>query len=539
MDSLITILLLTAGLSLLINTLLKKVNIEAIIGYIFTGAIVAMVFELQHDKGNLLDVIAEFGIAFLMFTIGLEVSLEKLKSIKKEVFLYGGAQVVLTSVIFYGLTRYGFDIAPNSALIISLGLALSSTAIVLKLLNETKTLHKTYGKNALGVLLFQDIAVIPILLLISILANTQGDGGAMLMDMSLNAVLIMGIFYLGGRYLAEPFFDFIANSKSDEIFIASILFTVIGAAQLAHVFGFSYSLGAFVAGLIIARTQYKHQIEADLIPFRDLLLGVFFITVGMQLDLSFIPQHITTILLILGAVILIKAFVIFGIMRVGYRKITSLKTAIILAQVGEFSFVVFELAKINNLFVDEVLGQMIIVSIVFSMILTPFIFNNLNFLAGLFDRDDHDCEEAQVPAGLHLKNHTIICGYGALGQLVSHHLKELHLPYIFVERDISLVERGRHKGIHIILGNSAKKKVLERVHIDKARAVFIAVPHEEKMIRIVNSIRSLAPNVEIITKVSSLYQKRHLETKGHITIIDEVRGTADSTIKRLKNLYRT
>ena len=535
MDSFITLLLLTAGISLVLNTLLKKINIEAIIGYIFTGAIVAFIFDLQHAKGDLLDVIAEFGIAFLMFTIGVEVSIEKLKSIKKEVFLYGGAQVLVTALVFYGLSRYVFAIEPNASLIISLGLVLSSTAIVLKLLNESKTLHKTYGKNALGVLLFQDMAVIPILLLISILANTQMGGGELLLDVSFNAVMVMLLFFLGGKYFAKPFFSFIENSKSDEIFIASILFMVIGSAQLAHVFGFSYSLGAFIAGLIIAGTPYKYQIEADLIPFRDLLLGVFFITVGMQLDVAFIPNHIGSILSILFAVILIKALVVFGIMRMGYRKHTSLKTAIILAQVGEFSFVVFELAKINNLFIDETLGQMIIVSIVFSMVLTPFIFSRLSFISGFFISKEDD-EESVFLKELDLKKHTIICGYGALGQIVADYLQKLNLPYLVIERDDSLVNKGRAKNVNILLGNSAKKKILEKVNVEEAKAIFIAVPQEEKMIRIVQSIRAIAPKVRIVAKVSSLFQKEFLEGMGNVFVIDEVRQTADSAIRCLRPL---
>lgn len=535
MDNLITLILFATGISLLLNTLLKKIKIDTIIGYIFTGAIVAFIFDLQHAKGNLLDVIAEFGIVFLMFTIGLEVSVEKLKSIKKEVFVYGGAQIFFTTIIFYVIAQYVFDIGVNSSLIISLGLALSSTAIVLKLLNENKSLHKTYGKNALGVLLFQDMAVIPILLFISIVANTQGAGGDLFLDISLNAIMVMFIFLFLGKYVASLFFTVVSNSKSDELFIASILFVVIGSAQLAHVFGFSYSLGAFVAGLIIAGTQYKHQIEADLIPFRDLLLGVFFITVGMQLDITFIPEHIGTIFLIFIAVILIKAFVIFGIMRVGYRKHTSLKTAIILAQVGEFSFVVFELAKINNLFVNEALGQMIIVSIIFSMILTPFIFSKLALISGWFIHENEE-EETELLKELSLKNHIIICGYGILGQILAKELQKLQLPYIVIERDNSLVHKGRQKNVHIILGNSAKKKILEKVHVEESKVIMIAIPHKEKMLRIVHTIRGISPNIKIIAKASSLYQKEFLKNMGNITVIDDVRETANSALDALKKL---
>ena len=532
MDSLIALVLFTGGLSLLFNTLLRKINVETIIGYIFAGTVVAYIFDLQNTQSDLLNIIAEFGIAFLMFTIGLEVSLEKLKTIKKEVFLYGGAQVLITGLLFFVICRYGFDIRLNASVIISLGLALSSTAIVLKLLNESKTLHKTYGKNALGVLLFQDMAVIPILLLISILANTQSSGGEIFLDISYNAVFVMLAFFFVGS-IANPFFNFISNAKSDEVFIGSILFVVIGAAQIAHVFGFSYSLGAFVGGLIIAGTQYKHQIEADLIPFRDLLLGVFFTTVGMQLDLRFIPDYIGTILLILGGVILIKTIVIYGIMRVGYGKYTSLKTSIILAQVGEFSFAVFELARINNLFVNETLGQMIIIAIVFSMILTPFIFNKIADISGWFVTEEEDNED-EILQEIDLEGHIIICGYGALGKLVVQKIIKLNIPYLVIERDNGLVNSGREKGVNIILGNSAKKKILEKVNIEKAKCVFIAVPHEEKMIRIVETIRSIAPNVQIIARAISLYQRDFLESMGNVYVIDEVRDTVDSAVRYFK-----
>lgn len=532
MDNVIPLILLTAGISIFLNTLLRRVNIEAIIGYIFTGAIVAYISGIEGYHNPSLELVSELGIAFLMFTIGLEMSIEKLKSIKKEVFVYGGAQMIFTSLVFYFITRYIFGVDIASSLIISLGLSLSSTAIVLKLLNESKTLHKTYGKNALGVLLFQDIAVIPILFMIPIMANAEGLASDVLIIMLRNTFLIISGFFLCGKYLALPFFDFIANAKSDEIFIAAVLFVVIGAAQLTHQFGFSYSLGAFMAGIIIARTHYKHQIEADLIPFRDIFLGVFFIAVGMQLNLNFIPDNILHILLILVAVIFIKAAIIFIIMKMGYRRQTSLKTAVILAQVGEFSFVVFELAKINNLFIDEVLSQTITVSIIFSMILTPFVFKHLHPISSLFTPDEDD-DEAELLKDIDLNDHTIVCGYGALGQRVTKNLKHLGIPYIVIERDNALVTFGRNQDDNIILGNSAKKSILEKVNLNEAKAIIVAIPHKEKMIRIVGAIRTVAPNVKIIAKAHSLYQKDFLETMGNVAIIDEIHETADSVINLL------
>lgn len=534
MDNLIIVILFVTGISLFLNTLLKKINIDVIIGYILTGAIVGYLFSLQGVETSTLDVIAELGIAFLMFTIGVEFSVDKLKQIRKEVFVYGGAQVFLTAIVFYCIARYGFSLTTITSFVIALGLSLSSTAIVLKLLNENKLLYRTYGKNALGVLIFQDIIVIPVLLTISILSQINSGVGNVVSDMLFNTLILSIIFIVWERYLAKKFLDIIVSSKSDELFVAAILFLVIGAAQLANSFGFSYSLGAFVAGLIIAKTQYKHQVEADLIPFRDLLLGIFFITVGMQLDLTFIPQNITSILLILGAIILIKAILIFLIMSFGYRRQTSLKTAIILAQVGEFSFVIFEVAKLNNLFVDTVLTQTIIASIIFSMALTPFIFRNIKLIENLFIRkkDDHSDEEALD--GFDLSNHIIICGYGALGKRLAKNLRALAMPYVILERDHTLVKEGLAVGDNIILGNGAKKKILNRVNIENAKAVVVAIPQEDKMMRVVDVVRLAAPNIKIVTKASSLYQRDFFASMGLVLVVDELTNTSESIVKILK-----
>jgi len=289
-------------------------------------------------------------------------------------------------------------------------LALSSTAIVLKLLNDSRKIYKTYGKNAVGVLLFQDMAVIPILLMISILANSQNDVTTLLIDTLISAITFLALSFLLGKYILPHFLAFAGNTKSDEIFITTILLLVIGSAQMAHSFGFSYSLGTFIAGMIIAKTHFKHQIEVDLIPFRDLLLGIFFVSVGMQLNFSIIPANIGIILSILFGVILIKASIIFLIIHLFYKTQTSLKTAIILAQVGEFSFVIFELAKINGLFLESGLSQIILIVIIFSMFLTPFIFNHLHMITKWFLKDVTDNEELVEKSNI--TEHVIVCGYG-------------------------------------------------------------------------------------------------------------------------------
>ena len=339
------IIIFTILIATLLNLFLKQFGIPTIIGYIATGTIIAYGFDLHEAVHNEeLKEIAEFGVVFLMFTIGLEFSVKHLMKMRKEVFLYGGLQVVLTAAFFAFVANNFFSIEIKSAIIIGAAMALSSTAIVLKLLNESGDINKVYGRKVLGVLLFQDIAVIPILLMITVFSIKDGSVTDLLLLTFGKAIILLAGLYFVGKYLLEPFFHQVSKTKSDEIFISSILLIVIGSSFVAHQLGFSYSLGAFIAGMLIAETHYKHQVEADLIPFRDLLLGVFFITVGMQLDFEIIFENILTISLLLPALIAIKIAIIYTIFRFHINSRESLKTALSIFQLGEFALVIFELS---------------------------------------------------------------------------------------------------------------------------------------------------------------------------------------------------
>ena len=251
------IIIVTLFVSTFLNLLLKHFQIPTIIGYIATGIIIAYGFNLHSAVHNHdLKIIAEFGVVFLMFTIGLEFSIQHLISMKKEVFLYGGLQVLLSALFFGFIANTVFGIEPKSAIIIAFALALSSTAIVLKTLNENGGINQIYGRKVLGILLFQDIAVIPILLMITIFSVEDKSISSLLVETAIDATILLIGLLLIGKYLLEPFFYYVSKSKSNEIFISSILLIVIGASYLAHAFSFSYSLGAFIAGMMIAETQY-------------------------------------------------------------------------------------------------------------------------------------------------------------------------------------------------------------------------------------------------------------------------------------------
>jgi len=380
MQNLISIIILATALSLGLNIILKKKQIESIIGYILTGAIITYAFNLHAAGNESLSIIAEFGIAFLMFSIGLEFSIHKLYAIKRRVFLYGGLQFALTSLLFFLVFYFGFAVSLQVALIFSFGLAMSSTAIVLKLLNKKQKIKTTYGKNAVGILLFQDMAVIPILIMVSIFAQGGQSLDQMLLQTLGSAVIVLFFLWIGGFYVIPYVMNLVTNPPSSELFMTTILLLVVGSAHLANVFGFSYSLGAFVAGLLIAETRHKEQIKNNLMPFRNLLLGVFFVTVGMQLDLNFVPGHWLQIIGIVCGLTAVKMLIIYVVMRRIYGFNTSLRTAIILAQVGEFSFVIFELAKLRGVLGEGELTQTIVIAIVASMILASLVFTYLEWI---------------------------------------------------------------------------------------------------------------------------------------------------------------
>jgi CPA2 family monovalent cation:H+ antiporter-2 len=522
------IIIFTIFISTLLNLFFKRFGIPTIIGYITTGTIIAYSFNL-HDAvhSHELKEIAEFGVVFLMFTIGLEFSISHLSRMKKEVFVYGGSQVVFTAMFFTFIGNYFFNIEIKSAIIIGLALALSSTAIVLKLLNENGDINKIYGRRVLGVLLFQDIAVIPILLMITIFSSTGESVSSLLIETFIDAVILLVALFISGRYLLEPFFLQVTKTKSNEIFISSILLLVIGSSYIAHLFGFSYSLGAFIAGMMIAETHYKHQVEADLIPFRDLLLGVFFITVGMQLDFKIIFENINAILLLLPSLIIIKISILYAIMRFSSNKRDSFKTAVSLFQLGEFALVIFELSFARDL-IDPTLGQILIVTVVISMIMTPFVIKNISSIADIINtKQEKNLGYPKIDTG-NLSKHIILIGYGRLGKTISKLIRANGGEFIAIENDIKTVKDAQKEGLPVIYGNAAKKDILKSVHIDKASSVIIALGNSKKLNHICEVVHDMAQDKKTIVKVNKYEEQEDLAKLNLSHIIVETEKTAEA-----------
>ena len=421
MEEILQIIIITAVFSIIINTILKKYDFPPIIGYIVAGAVITYTFSLRDTSLHILHEISEFGIAFLMFTIGLEFSIPNFKKLKKEVFLFGTLQVVLSTIFFMYLAMYLFSLPLKSSIVIGSALALSSTAIVLKILNENGDIRKEYGKIVLGILLFQDLAVIPILLMLTFFTSTGIPIETMLINTFVSAVFVIVILFLSGKYIVTPFLSVVFNTNSQELFIGTVLVIAITTSYIAYHFGFSFSLGAFIGGMLLAETPFKHQVEADLTPFRDLLLGVFFVTVGMQISFNFLASHFIEIFTIMSAVMILKAFIIFMLLYRFSTTSNALKSAITLSQIGEFSFVVLELARIGGITTKDI-NQTLIIAVVFSMVLTPFIIKNIQLIIETIMRSKQNIMEPFNSAGM--TGHIVVLGYGSLGQQICKNLKE-------------------------------------------------------------------------------------------------------------------
>jgi len=526
------IVVTTLFISLIINILLKKFALPTIIGYILTGTIISYLFNLHAVVNNhQLKEVAEFGIVFLMFTIGLEFSVKHLKEMKYEVFVVGSLQILITIFLIFIVSFYLFGLDKYSALIISMAVAMSSTAIVLKIFNETGEINKQYGRNALGILIMQDIAVIPILIIIGVISSQDSSLENVATEIIFGVVILLVSLYVIGKYLLEPFFTQIVKTGSDELFIGSILFLAIGASLGAHILGFSYSLGAFIAGMLIAETKYKHQAEADLIPFRDLLLGVFFITVGMQIKLNIIVEYAHIIFVLLVSIMAIKFMIIFLIVRINKKnnRRTILKTAFSLIQIGEFALVILELARAHSL-VQAPYDQIMIITIVLSMILTPFILKNLSKIADyLIKEESFDFEEK--PHSSSIDEHVVILGYGEFGQSVVEKLKSDSEFYIIIENNINRYQLAILNNEPIIYGNAANREILKKAYINKAKKIIVAIDNTKKLHLVCQILQKIVHHDKVVVKVHSIKEKDSLLEMGLKHVIVENEETTKAIVQ--------
>lgn len=550
-----TVGVLALGIAVVINILFKRIDIPVIIGYIVTGVIIVYTFDLRalSDAGAL-NGIAEFGIVFLMFMIGLEFNFPRIKSMKQEVLIFGGLQVMLTMTVFFLISHYVFGSEVITSIIIACAFSLSSTAIVLKSFEESRVIGTGYGRSSLGILIMQDIAVIPILLMVAIFSNQDAHFVPLLIKTIISAIVVLFILFVPGKFVATRILKFAADTHMDEIFVGTVLFIVLGAALLSEYFEFSHSLGAFIAGMVISSSKYKYQVEADLTHFRDIFLGLFFVTVGMQVNLEFLMQNFFLIGVFLILVMCLKVGIIFTILKL-FRKSAkvSLKTALALCQIGEFSFAIFLMAQQNQLlqinqdspflqllissgilesgFSTQEMNQSLTLMVILSMIATPFILKNLRKIAELFlpqiNTKQESCDIGYIQDMKdQLAQHVVVCGYGTFGQETVRYLKEAQIPYIAIDYNLSRVEEGNKKGDYVVFGNIAQTSILDKLNLSQALAVIIALDHTSRIQHICESILAKFPHCKIVAKVATEEEEEELRDLNLPLIINEKREIA-------------
>ncbi len=519
MDKALLFIVAALGLSTFVNLILKRFGISLIIGYIFTGTFLVYALGLQEFRhSEALEGAAEFGIVFLMFTIGLEVSLSKMNKMKRLIFVNGFLQVGLNSVVLFLFAYYLFHLDFVSALIVSLAFALSSTAIVLTYLKNSKEIHTPYGQRAMGILIFQDLAVIPILILLGVLSNESSQPlSEILFDTAVSAVLVLGLLFVFGKQLFTWLLHFSASAQTDELFMSSVLFIVVAASYFAHAMGFTYSLGAFVAGMIIAETKYYHKVEADIAPFKDILLGTFFILIGMQIDLGVFAQNYLLVLSLFIGVLLVKTVVTFLALRVTDSTDTAFKTAVSLSQVGEFALVIFSIASASKLIDDDLAGIAMLV-VILSMVVTPFLIPYTQKFVSLFVKDAHYIETVDDIGAV--KDHIIICGYGRVGQYVQQHLDMYGYDYIIVDNNPKLVKKALDEGLQAYLGDMSKTAIIEALHAKDAAAIILTLDNPEMKALISQKVLDVNPQANIIVQIASAEERQALKDIKILNAVD-------------------
>ncbi|MFK5938858.1 MAG: cation:proton antiporter [Sulfurimonas sp.] len=532
MENTLLYIIITLGISIVINLFLKKIGVSQIIGYILTGTIIVYAFDLHAiSDSDILDMVGEFGIVFLMFTIGLEISLGKMGTMKQEIFANGSMQVGFTSLVVYLIAFYGFELPLKTSLIISLAFALSSTAVVLSYLKSSKEIYKPYGQLSTGILVFQDIAVIPILILIGFLTADSNESIVEVLGGTLvSIIVVLVLLFVLGKRLMTWLLHFSASSELDELFMGSVLFIVVAASLLAHYMGFTYSLGAFIAGMIIAETKYLHKVEADIAPFKDILLGTFFVVVGMKIDLVVFIDNIALIVGFFIAVFIMKSLIMYGLLRITSPHRRSLKTALALSQVGEFSFVIFALAS-NGGLIEEKLAQLLVLIVVFSMIVTPFFISKIGVITEFLSGKRDVVEDMSALATI--ENHVIVCGYSIVGKFVTQELDEFDAKYVVIDNSNKRVKEALNDNHEAYLGDASKSSILEALHVENAAAVIVTLDNIEKKRLICEAVLQHAKNVNLIVKVVSLEEKEKLSDLDITVIVDGKVEVARVLVERM------
>lgn len=516
------LMLLVAAVMLL--TLFRRLSLPSVLAYLAVGLIAGPSgFGLVPGEDQAL--LAEFGVVFLLFTLGLEFSLARMTAMKWQVFGLGGLQVAVTTALFAAAAVW-FGAGPGLAVVVGGALALSSTAMVVKQLSDQLELNRAHGLLATGILLFQDLAAVPLLVLIPLLGSDGAawQGGEIVLAL-FQGVLVVLVVLSAGRWLLRPLFHEIARAHSPELFTLAVLLVAVGAAWLTHVAGLSLALGAFLAGMMLSETEYRHQVEADVRPIRDVFLGLFFVTVGMGLDVRILVQELSALAGLVVVLILGKTLVT-GILAAPFARDrrVAVRSALAVAQGGEFGLALITLAT-GQALLNPAVAQILLAALVLSMLVSALVIRSNAELTRWLARDSRPVPElAQEEIGtrsLAEREHVIICGFGRVGQNVARLLEEEGFEYLALDLDPERVRRAREAGDPVFFGDAAKAEVLLGTGLDRASVVVIAFSDPLYANRIVEIVRKYRSDVPVLVRTPDDAYLELLERSGATAVVPE------------------
>jgi CPA2 family monovalent cation:H+ antiporter-2 len=510
----------------------RSLKLPPMLGYLSVGILIGPNALALARNAEGVRHLGEFGVVFLMFVIGLEFNLPKLRAMRNHVFGLGLSQVVFTMVgataAILGLALVApaqWAMGWQTALALSAALAMSSTAIVVKLMAERLEMESEHGKRVMGVLLFQDLAVVPLLVLIPAL----GASGDALFDTlalaTVKATILITLLLVGGPRVMRFWLTLVARRKSEELFVLNLLLITLGLAWLTELAGLSLALGAFIAGMLISETQYKQQVETDIRPFHDVLLGLFFISIGMMLDWRLVLERWPLVLLLVTLPVLFKAALVTLLARgLGATEGVSLRTGLYLAQAGEFGFVLLSLAQ-DNALVPAALLNPILASMVLSMLATPFIIMYSNPLVMKLVSSEWLQQSLQMTTiarkSINANKHVIICGFGRCGQNLARMLELEGIPYIALDLDPDRVRQAAAAGDSVVFGDAARLQALIAAGLGRASAVVITYLEVPGAMRVLAHARAHAPQVPVIVRTQDDHDLEALQQAGATEVVPE------------------
>ena len=537
-DPLLQILILLTA-SVCVVAAVRKLALPAILGYLAVGMLLgphALSLAADNETTQLL---ADFGVVFLVFTLGLEFSLPRLVAMRWEVLGVGGAQVLITTGIVASGAILFFDVAPAVAVLIGGAVAMSSTAIIIAQLTEQSENNRTHGRLAVAICLFQDWSFPLLLALLSALSGGVGSVNAahILGAIGLSALALL-LVLAAGRWLLRPLFLMIASVRSAELFSLAVLLAVLASAWATQAVGLSLALGAFLAGMMLAETEFRHQVEATIRSYREVLLGLFFITVGMLLDVRLLLRDLPVVMAILVGMLLLKAAVVAVVAKPATKSwFKSLRTGVIVAQGGEFGFALLILL-LRKALLDPAIVQPLLAATVLSMVVSPLIIRHNRRITRVILRETGNPQteamrQERVTLAAAEREHVVICGFGRVGQNIARVLEQTGFEYIALDVDPYRIRSGREAGDPVVYGDAGQVKVLENVGIAQANVVVITFANPDVALRILRAVRELRIDVPILVRTQDDTKLTELQAAGATEVVPE---TFEASLMLLSHL---